>query len=131
MINTSLELHRLFTSLVGITGVLLILTLIVMFIFASQTARRYMHNTFWIVHKLFIFLYMLMAIHGLLWLTQKPNFFYHFIGPCVLFVIDKVLSVTRRKMKLKIIQADLLPSSKFNHVFVSVRISYFNMFCNF
>ncbi|XP_067931933.1 dual oxidase 1-like [Watersipora subatra] len=101
----------LYTSLPGVTGVLLLLTLIVMYIFASQTARRYMHSTFWIVHKLFIFLYILMTVHGLLWLTQKPQFFTYFIGPCTLYIIDKVLSVTRRKMKLKIIEADILPSN--------------------
>lgn len=91
---------------------LLVLTLMIMYIFASQTARRYMHNTFWIVHKLYIVLYVLMSIHGLMWLTQKPNFISFFIGPCILFIIDKVISATRQKMKLKVIKADLLPSSK-------------------
>lgn len=104
------------TDVVGITGVLLVLTLMIMYIFASQTARRYMHNTFWIVHKLFIVLYILMSIHGLKWLTQKPNFISYFVGPVILFVIDKVLSATRRKMKLKVIKGDALPSSKWDSV---------------
>lgn len=98
--------------LLGLTGVFLILVLMVMYIFASQTARRYMHNTFWMFHKLFIVLYVLMMIHGLLWLTQKPNFIAHFIAPCLLFIVDKTMSVTRRKMKLDVLQADILPSCK-------------------
>lgn len=105
------------------TGVLLVLTLMVMYIFASQTARRYMHSTFWIVHKLFIVLYMLMIIHGLMWLTQKPNFYYYFIGPITMFIADKSLSITRRKMKLNIISADLLPSSEYSKVTIQSIIS--------
>jgi len=52
-----------------------------------------------------------MIIHGLMWLTQKPNFYYYFIGPITMFIADKSLSITRRKMKLNIISADLLPSN--------------------
>jgi len=90
----------------------MILVLTVMFVFASQTARRYMHQTFWLSHKLFIGLYVMMGMHGLLWLTQKPNFWYHFCGPVLLYLCDKLISVTRRKIELKIVKAELLPSSK-------------------
>ena len=114
------------SSRAGITGVLLVLVLMVMYIFASQTARRYMHTTFWIVHKLFIVLYGLMIIHGLMWLTQKPNFYCYFVGPITLFIADKILSVTRRKMKLNIVSADLLPSSKsISHQLTSLYANYF------
>lgn len=89
---------------------LLVLVLMLMYIFASQTARQYMHNTFWMFHKLFVVLYTLLILHGLMWLTQKPNFYAHFIAPALLFTADRIMSISRRKMKLDIVHADILPS---------------------
>lgn len=104
----------------GLTGVLLVLVLMLMYIFASQRARQYMHNTFWMFHKLFIVLYGLLILHGLMWLTQKPNFYAYFVGPAILFTADRIMSVSRRKIKLDIIHADILPSCMYNHLLAMI-----------
>ena len=94
----------------GCTGVLLIIVVNILFVFATQTARRYIFNLFWITHKLFIILYILTLIHGASNLVQKPLFLSYFIGPIVLYTMDKIVSLSRKKTQLSIIRAENLPS---------------------
>lgn len=43
---------------------------------------------------------------------QPPFFHLFFLGPCILFVLDKLVSVSRNTIKIDIISAKQLPSSK-------------------
>ena len=97
---------------VGFTGVLLVIIICVMYIFATSTARLHIFNAFWITHQLFYALYVVTLLHGSLRVVQDPHFPYYFVGPAVLFTLDKLVSLSRKKRELNIIHAELLPSGE-------------------
>lgn len=100
----------IFGTMTGFTGFLLVLVVVVLYVFATQTARRHIFSLFWMTHKLFIVLYILTLVHGASVLVQKPLFFAYFIGPAVLYMMDKLVSLSRKKTQLSIIKAQNLPS---------------------
>ncbi|XP_076455954.1 dual oxidase 2-like [Babylonia areolata] len=99
-----------FGTMTGFTGVLLVVVLVILYVFATQTARRYIFSLFWMTHKLFIVMYVLTLVHGASVLVQKPLFFAYFIGPAALYMLDKLVSLSRKKTQLSIIKAQNLPS---------------------
>ncbi|XP_064643915.1 dual oxidase-like [Lineus longissimus] len=94
----------------GLTGVLLCLIIVVMYVFASQPARRYIFDAFWMTHVLYVALYILTLIHGFNRIIQNPFFIFYFIGPLLLFAFDKMISTSTKHMSLSVIKATLLPS---------------------
>uniref|UniRef100_F6YS00 NADPH oxidase 4 n=1 Tax=Ciona intestinalis TaxID=7719 RepID=F6YS00_CIOIN len=58
-------LLMLVTSLSGITGILLVISLVVISAFASRPIRRNNHNKFWKTHHIFIVFYALIFIHAM------------------------------------------------------------------
>lgn len=42
---------------------------------------------------------------------QEPFFFYFFLGPLILFTIDKLISVSRKKVVIPVLGAVILPSN--------------------
>ncbi len=67
--------------------------------------------SFWITHKLYYVLYILILLHGASRIIQDPFFHYYFLGPAILFMIDKTISLSREHKAMKITTADILPSS--------------------
>ncbi|CAL1297932.1 unnamed protein product [Larinioides sclopetarius] len=102
--------YWLFQTITGITGVFLIIVLTLMYVFAIQFARRHVFNAFWKTHNLYPILYILGILHGIGQLIQEPLFYYFFLGPCVLFCIDRLISISRKKVEIPVIKAELLPS---------------------
>ncbi|CAE1319995.1 DUOX [Acanthosepion pharaonis] len=100
----------LFGNLTGMTGVLLTILIIVIYIFATQMSRRYIFKAFWLTHKLIIPLYILAVLHGSSVLVQKPMFWCYFIGPVIAFVIDKMISLSRKRTEISVVRAEKLPS---------------------
>ena len=96
----------------GITGVILTLIVIVMFVFATEYARRNVFNAFWNTHSLYIFLYIFLTMHGAGRLVQDPIWGWFFIGPVIIFILDKLVSLSRNKVEIAVKKADLLPSGK-------------------
>lgn len=172
----------------GFTGILLVLVICIIYIFATQTSRRLIFNAFWWSHKvscefkntpsdfffktlqktkpgtlseqsqmhtptvfknktklykceltyvwfknalcykmsyslllahisfivlqLIAIMYVLTILHGASMVVQKPMFFMYFVGPAVLFTIDKVVSLSRKRMEISIVRADNLASGK-------------------
>ena len=50
---------------------------------------------------------------------------YFFLGPGLLFVLDKLVSISRRKVEIQVVKAELLPSGQtptHGHVFCFSRI---------
>jgi len=41
---------------------------------------------------------------------QDPFFYYFFLGPAVLYTLDKLYSLSRSKTEISVIKAELLPS---------------------
>ena len=37
---------------------------------------------------------------------------YFFLGPGILFVLDKLISISRRKVEIQVVKAELLPSGE-------------------
>lgn len=108
ILNVSIKIDRF--SLTGVTGVLLFIIMCLIFIFAHPTIRKKAYKFFWNIHSLYIFLYMLCMIHGLARLTGPPRFWMYFIGPAIIYTLDKAVSLRTKYMALDVIQTDLLPS---------------------
>eukprot|EP00058_Branchiostoma_floridae_P020949 XP_002606439.1 hypothetical protein BRAFLDRAFT_67691 [Branchiostoma floridae] len=103
--------YWLYETTTGMTGVLLVLLLAVMYVFSTQYARRYVFKAFWFTHNLYPILYILTIVHGSGHLVQEPYFYYFLLGPLVLFTLDKLVSISRKKVEIPVLNAELLPSA--------------------
>ena len=84
-----------------------------MYVFATPYARRNLFSAFWTTHLLYIGLYGFMLMHGSGRLVQAPltqNFLY---GPLLVYAVDKLISISRKKVEIAVKKAELLPSGKF------------------
>ncbi|KAF2359171.1 Ferric reductase transmembrane component-like domain [Trinorchestia longiramus] len=97
-------------TITGITGVFLTLQCVIIFVFA-YFARRYYFKLFWLTHKSYPLFYFLMVLHGSGNLVQSPFFYYFFLGPVILFTLDKLVSTSVNTVKIDVIEAQHLPSS--------------------
>ncbi|XP_026939979.1 dual oxidase 2 isoform X2 [Sagmatias obliquidens] len=99
-----------FQTVPGMTGVLLLLVLAIMYVFASHHFRRRSFRGFWLTHHLYILLYVLLIIHGSFALIQLPRFHIYFLVPALIYVGDKLVSLSRKKVEIGVVKAELLPS---------------------
>ncbi|XP_026565713.1 dual oxidase 2 [Pseudonaja textilis] len=103
-----------FETVPGMTGVLLLVILAIMYVFATHYFRRISFQGFWITHHLYVVLYILVIIHGSYALIQQPRFHIYFIIPALIYVADKLISLSRKKVEISVIKAELLPSGVTN-----------------
>ncbi|NXU49545.1 DUOX2 oxidase, partial [Turnix velox] len=103
-----------FQTIPGITGVLLLVILAIMYVFATHHFRRVSFQGFWITHHLYMLLYVLVIIHGSYALIQQPRFHIYFIIPALIYSADKLLSLSRKKVEISVLKAELLPSGVTN-----------------
>uniref|UniRef100_A0A8C6TSH6 NAD(P)H oxidase (H2O2-forming) n=1 Tax=Neogobius melanostomus TaxID=47308 RepID=A0A8C6TSH6_9GOBI len=94
----------------GVTGILLLIVFSVMYVFASHYFRRISFRGFWITHYLYVIVYILTVIHGSFALLQEPRFHIFLIPPALLFLLDKLISLNRKRVEIPVIRAELLPS---------------------
>ncbi|KAB0406806.1 hypothetical protein E2I00_011341 [Balaenoptera physalus] len=99
-----------FQTVRGLTGVMLFLVLAIMYIFASHHFRRRSFRGFWLTHHLYILLYVLLIIHGSFALIQLPRFHIFFLVPVLIYMGDKLVSLSRKKVEISVVKAELLPS---------------------
>uniref|UniRef100_A0A8C2FZY3 NAD(P)H oxidase (H2O2-forming) n=1 Tax=Cyprinus carpio TaxID=7962 RepID=A0A8C2FZY3_CYPCA len=99
-----------FKTVPGLTGVLLLLIFAFMYVFASHYFRRISFRGFWITHHLYVLVYVLTVIHGSYGLLQEPRFHIYLIPPGLLFLLDKLISLNRKKVEIPVVKAELLPS---------------------
>ncbi|XP_044774342.1 dual oxidase 2 isoform X1 [Neomonachus schauinslandi] len=99
-----------FQTVPGMTGVLLLLVLAIMYVFASHHFRRRSFRGFWLTHHLYILLYVLLIIHGSFGLIQLPRFHIYFLVPALIYGGDKLVSLSRKKVEISVVKAELLPS---------------------
>ena len=102
--------YFLFRTLAGITGILLYTICCIIFIFSMHSVRQKAYNYFWMAHQFYVLLFVLSLLHGLQRLTAEPAFWLFFIGPAIVFVIDKIVSLRRGYMELDVLETELLPS---------------------
>lgn len=74
----------------GVTGVLLFVIMVIIFVFAHPLIRKRAYKFFWSTHSLYVVLYALCLVHGLARLTGAPRFWLFFIGPGTIYMLDKV-----------------------------------------
>uniref|UniRef100_A0A8C8SKZ3 NAD(P)H oxidase (H2O2-forming) n=1 Tax=Pelusios castaneus TaxID=367368 RepID=A0A8C8SKZ3_9SAUR len=99
-----------FETVPGMTGVLLLVILAVMYVFASHHFRRISFRGFWITHHLYVLLYIMVIVHGSYGLVQQPRFHIYFIIPALIYGCDKLISLSRKKVEMSVLKAELLPS---------------------
>lgn len=99
-----------FGNVTGFTGLLLVIVICIIYVFATQTARRLVFNAFWLSHKLVAILYVLTILHGASMIVQKPMFYLYFVGPAIIFTVDKMISLSRKRMEISIVRAENLAS---------------------
>ncbi|XP_068170354.1 dual oxidase 1 isoform X2 [Antennarius striatus] len=99
-----------FQTVPGMTGVLLLFTFAFMYVFASHFFRRISFRAFWITHYLYVIVYTLTVIHGSFALLQQPRFYIYLIPPALLFLLDKLISLSRKKLEIPVVSVELLPS---------------------
>ncbi|XP_014663461.1 PREDICTED: dual oxidase 2-like [Priapulus caudatus] len=97
-------------TITGFSGVLVTLVVILIYTFAIQYSRRHVFKWFWATHNLYVVMYILMFIHGAGRLVQNGFFFYFFLGPGILFTLDRLVSISRKKIEIAVIKAEILPS---------------------
>ena len=102
--------YWLFLTMTGFASFILTLVTVIIFVFATQYARRYTFTAFWFTHHLYIAFYILMFLHGSGRLVQDPLFGNFFLGPGIIYTIDLIISISRRKNELTVVCADILPS---------------------
>ncbi|XP_006883008.1 PREDICTED: dual oxidase 2 [Elephantulus edwardii] len=99
-----------FQTVPGLTGVFLLVVLAIMYVFASHHFRRRSFRGFWLTHHLYILLYILLIIHGSFALIQTPRFHLFFLAPALIYGADKLMSLSRKKVEISVMKAELLPS---------------------
>ena len=102
--------YWLFLTMTGFAAFVVTLITIIIFVFATQYARRYTFQAFWYTHHLYVIFYILTFLHGSGRLVQDPLFGNFFLGPGIVYAIDLLISVSRRKHEVAVVRADILPS---------------------
>ena len=102
--------YWLFLTMTGFASFVLTLVTIIIFVFATQYARRYTFQAFWYTHHLYVAFYILTFLHGSGRLVQDPLFGNFFLGPGIIYALDLLVSVSRRKHEVAVVRADILPS---------------------
>eukprot|EP00002_Diphylleia_rotans_P021803 TRINITY_DN4253_c0_g1_i6.p1 TRINITY_DN4253_c0_g1~~TRINITY_DN4253_c0_g1_i6.p1 ORF type:complete len:534 (-),score=105.83 TRINITY_DN4253_c0_g1_i6:1925-3526(-) len=101
----------LYTTLPGLTGVLLVLTMIIMYSAAHEKIRRPYFESFWYSHHLFILFFGLTIIHGMGEYVGATAYWYWFLGPGVLYAFERGLRWYRGKQSTILVDAIAHPSS--------------------
>ena len=97
----------------GLTGVGLTIQFFMIYVFAMPYARRHAFRAFWFTHLSYPIFFIQMILHGAGRLIQPPFFYYFFLGPLLLFAADQLVSISRRKVEITVVKAELLPSGQY------------------
>ncbi|XP_015123350.1 dual oxidase [Diachasma alloeum] len=98
-------------TMTGITAMLLTLVTGIIFLCSLPVVRRKIYKWFDYGHCLYPVFFILMILHGSGRLVQGPYFHYFFIGPVVLFTIDKIFTATRKTIEIPLLKVEILPSN--------------------
>jgi dual oxidase len=98
------------TTITGLTGMALTIQFFLFLIFSVAYARKHTFRGFWIVHMSYPLYFVLMILHGAGRMIQAPYTYYFVLGPIILFTVDQLISVSRRKIEISVVKAKLLPS---------------------
>ncbi|XP_041034593.1 dual oxidase 1-like isoform X1 [Carcharodon carcharias] len=99
-----------FQNITGMAGVLLLFAFSILHVFALHYFRRISFRAFWMSHHLYIAIYILIILHGSAALLQPQRFHVYLIIPALIFIGDKFVSYSRKKIEIAVVKAELLPS---------------------
>lgn len=99
-----------FGTITGITGILLVVVMSIIYVFAMPAILKRAYHAFRITHLLNILLYALTVLHGLPKLLSAPSFWCYVIGPIIIFIFDRIIGMRQQYKQLQIIDAAILPS---------------------
>ncbi|KJH47789.1 FAD-binding domain protein [Dictyocaulus viviparus] len=97
-------------TITGLTGILLVAVMSIIYVFALPCFMKRAYHAFRLTHLLNVAFYALTILHGLPKLLDSPKFLYYAIGPVIIFVIDRIMGMRQEYKKLRILNAELLPS---------------------
>ncbi|KAK0417047.1 hypothetical protein QR680_012805 [Steinernema hermaphroditum] len=97
-------------TITGITGILLVVVMSIIYVFATPAVMRRAYHAFRLTHLLNILFYALTILHGLPKLLDSPKFWYYVTGPIVVLVVDRIIGMRQEYKQLQILSAALLPS---------------------
>jgi len=92
---------------------LLTLQFFLIFIFSMQYSRRHTFRAFWLIHLSYPIYFILMLLHGSGRMIQAAYTYYFVLGPFILFAIDQLISVSRCKVEIPVVNAEILPSGNY------------------
>ncbi|KAL3120520.1 hypothetical protein niasHT_009345 [Heterodera trifolii] len=99
-----------FGTLTGITGILLVAVMSIIYVFSAPAVMKRAYHAFRITHLLNVLLYALTILHGLPKLLDSPKFWYIVLGPVIIFIIDRIIGMRKHYKQLRIVDASILPS---------------------
>ncbi|XP_022247695.1 dual oxidase 2-like isoform X2 [Limulus polyphemus] len=102
--------YWLFHTITGITGVLLILVLLPIYLFTSRFVCYCHPYFFWASRSLYILAYILLNLHGLGRVFENPAFYCFFLLPCILFILNTLVSISKKITEVFVIHAKPLSS---------------------
>jgi len=102
--------QAVFSTLPGATGVVIVITMWLMYVTAASSARRPMFEFFWFTHHLFVIYYVVTSVHGASALLEPPTFWCWIIGPLVLYLIERIVRIIRGSQKTIVLKAISHPS---------------------
>lgn len=56
--------------------------------------------------------FILVILHGSVGLIQHPLFHFYLSGPAVIYIIDKMITISRSAIEISVVKAEPLPSGK-------------------
>ncbi|KYQ88705.1 superoxide-generating NADPH oxidase flavocytochrome [Tieghemostelium lacteum] len=99
-----------FRSLAGWTGHVVVVAMVLMYTSAIESIRRPMFETFWYTHHLFIVFFGLLCVHGLSGRLEPASYWKWVIGPCGLYILERIIRVARSKKTTMLLMAKQHPS---------------------
>ncbi|KAK6036055.1 ferric reductase like transmembrane component [Cooperia oncophora] len=97
-------------TITGLTGILLVAVMSIIYVFALPCFMKRAYHAFRLTHLLNVAFYALTVLHGLAETARFSGIWYYAIGPVVIFIIDRIMGMRQEYKKLKILNAELLPS---------------------
>ncbi|XP_008543644.1 dual oxidase isoform X1 [Microplitis demolitor] len=102
--------YWIWNTMTGVTSIILTFVTGIIFICSIPIIRQKLYKWFALGHTLYPLFYILIFLHGSGRLIQEPIFHYFFLGPVIIFTIDKIFTATRKTVEIPLLKVDLLPS---------------------
>eukprot|EP01088_Endostelium_zonatum_P015651 TRINITY_DN3946_c0_g1_i1.p1 TRINITY_DN3946_c0_g1~~TRINITY_DN3946_c0_g1_i1.p1 ORF type:complete len:553 (+),score=54.50 TRINITY_DN3946_c0_g1_i1:88-1746(+) len=87
--------QSLWTTIAGITGMVVVIAMVLMYTSAISNMRRKYFETFWYTHHLFIIYLIGLSIHGAQALLEFPTFWAWIILPLIAYMIERSIRILR------------------------------------